>query len=218
VGLATEKPAPGGRISKGTPEAAAFERELLSLMPAVRVFARGVCRNPNSSEDLAQQTLLKALCARDKFSAGTNMKAWLFRILRNQFLSERRRAWRFVELEPGSAEETLVAVDDPYAALALNEARLAMDALPKAQREALSLIGVGGLSYGDAAELCGCRVGTMKSRVSRGRSSLQATLISGRIVRDGRPAGFAMGAILSDLSRIKARAPAPRQQPVRVAA
>jgi RNA polymerase sigma-70 factor (ECF subfamily) len=133
---------------------------------------------------------------------GTNMKAWTFMILRNHFYSEKRRSWRSVQLDQEAAERTLKAVDDPMSPLALDELRLGLNMLPAEQREALILVGAGGFAYEEAAEICGCAVGTVKSRVSRARKALQGILDSGGYKRDGASASEAMGAILGDAARL----------------
>ena len=125
-----------------------------------------------------------------------------FMILRNQFYSEKRRSWRQTQLDQEAAERTLVAVDDPAAPLALDELRRALQALPAEQREALVLVGAGGFAYEEAAEICRCAVGTVKSRVSRARKALQSSLEEGRYDRDGRAAGEAMSAILAEADRL----------------
>ena len=179
-----------------------FKRELVALIPHLRAFARSLAGDPASGDDLAQYALMKAWNARASYQMGTNMKAWTFMILRNQFFSERRRAWRQVQLDQEAAERTLVAVDDPSAALALDDLRLALAKLPAEQREALILVGAGGFGYEDAADICGCAVGTVKSRVSRARRTLHTLMQSGQFERDGRPAGEAMASILADATKL----------------
>jgi RNA polymerase sigma-70 factor (ECF subfamily) len=179
-----------------------FKRELVALIPHLRAFARTLCGDPAAADDLAQDAMLKAWDARASFQLGTNMKAWTFMILRNQFYSEKRRSWRQSQLDQEAAERTLVAADDPEAPVALDELRLALRSLPDEQREALVLVGAGGFAYEEAAEICGCAVGTVKSRVSRARRALQAALEAGAYERDGAPAGEAMGAILADAERL----------------
>jgi RNA polymerase sigma-70 factor (ECF subfamily) len=180
----------------------AFQRELISLIPHLRAFARTLAGDPAAADDLAQDAMLKAWDARASFQMGTNMKAWTFMILRNQFYSEKRRAWRQTQLDQEAAERTLIAVDDPEAPVALDELRLGLDRLPSEQREALILVGAGGFAYEEAAEICGCAVGTVKSRVSRARRALQAILEEGAYERDGRSAGEAMRSILADAERL----------------
>ena len=179
-----------------------FKRELVVLIPHLRAFARSLCGDPTAADDLAQDAMLKAWDARASFQIGTNMKAWTFMILRNQFYSEKRRSWRQSQLDQDVAERTLLAVDDPEAPIALDELRLALRSLPDEQREALVLVGAGGFAYEEAAEICNCAVGTVKSRVSRARRAVQAALVSGGYERDGAAAGDAMGAILSDAERL----------------
>lgn len=180
----------------------AFKRELAALIPHVRAFARTLAGDPAAADDLAQDALMKAWDARRSYQMGTNMKAWTFMILRNQFYSEKRRSWRQTQLDPEVAERTLVAVDDPSSPLALDELRQALTALPPEQREALILVGAGGFAYEEAAAICGCAVGTVKSRVSRARRALQTILESGDYDRDGHSAGDAMGAIMADAERL----------------
>ena len=175
----------------------AFRRELVNLIPHLRAFARTLTGDPTAADDLAQEAMMKAWDARASFEMGTNMKAWTFMILRNQFYTEKRRSWRQSQLDQEAAERTLVAIDDPAAPVALDELRLALAMLPSEQREALVLVGAGGFAYEEAAEICGCAVGTVKSRVSRARRAVQGILDRGDYDRDGAAAGEAMGSILA---------------------
>src|SRR3569623_2104274 len=184
--------------------AAAFKRELVALIPHLRAFARTLAGDPAGADDLAQDAMMKAWDARASYQMGTNMKAWTFMILRNQFYSEKRRSWRQTQLDQEAAERTLVAVDDPEAPVALDELRLGLSMLPAEQREALILVGAGGFAYEEAADICGCAVGTVKSRVSRARRALQGILESGAYKRDGASASDAMRAILADAERLRA--------------
>jgi RNA polymerase sigma-70 factor (ECF subfamily) len=181
-----------------------FRRELTGLIPQLRAFARTLCGDPAAADDLAQDAMLKAWAARATFAMGTNMKAWTFMILRNQFYSEKRRSWRQSQLDPDVAERTLVAVDDPEAPVALDELRQGLAMLPPEQREALILVGAGGFAYEEAAAICDCAVGTVKSRVSRARRALQEILETGGYRRDNAAAGEAMATILADAERLSA--------------
>jgi RNA polymerase sigma-70 factor (ECF subfamily) len=192
--------APAGGGDKGAE--AAFKRELVGLIPHLRAFARTLAGDPASADDLAQEALIKAWDARASYQMGTNMKAWTFMILRNQFYSEKRRSWRQTQLDQEAAERTLVATENPEAPVALDELRLGLSMLPPEQREALILVGAGGFAYEEAAEICGCAVGTVKSRVSRARRSLQAILEAGAYDRDGKSASEAMGSILAEAERL----------------
>jgi RNA polymerase sigma-70 factor (ECF subfamily) len=179
-----------------------FRKILIGLIPQLRAFARTLAGDPTAADDLAQDAMMKAWDARASFELGTNMKAWTFMILRNQFYSEKRRSWRQTQLDQEAAERTLVAVDDPASPVALDELRLALGRLPAEQREALILVGAGGFAYEEAAEICACAVGTVKSRVSRARRALQSILESGDYERDGKAAGEAMGSILAHAERL----------------
>ena len=136
-----------------------FKRDMVALIPHLRAFARTLCGDATAADDLAQDAVMKAWDARSSFQMGTNMKAWTFMILRNQFYSEKRRSWRSTQLDQEAAERTLVAVDDPGSPIALDEMRLALKMLPSEQREALILVGAGGFAYEEAAEICDCAVG-----------------------------------------------------------
>lgn len=181
---------------------AAFKSELVALIPHLRAFARTLAGDPTAADDLAQDAMMKAWDARASYQMGTNMKAWTFMILRNQFYSEKRRSWRQTQLDQEAAERTLVAVDDPEAPVALDELRLGLGMLPAEQREALILVGAGGFAYEEAADICGCAVGTVKSRVSRARRALQGILEAGAYNRDGASASDAMRSILADAERL----------------
>jgi RNA polymerase sigma-70 factor (ECF subfamily) len=194
--------APRGERVTDPARDAQFKTGLVSLIPHLRAFARTLTGDPTAADDLAQDAMMKAWDARASFEMGTNMKAWTFMILRNQFYSEKRRSWRQSQLDQEAAERTLVAIDDPSAPVALDELRLGLAMLPHEQREALVLVGAGGFAYEEAAEICNCAVGTVKSRVSRARRALQAILDRGDYDRDGAAAGEAMGSILAHAERL----------------
>jgi len=153
-----------------------FREELTALIPHLRAFARSLCGNHALADDVAQDAMLKAWKARDKFKPGSNLKAWTFTILRNQFYSIKRRSWRSTPLDQEVAEQTIVAQSDQEKVVQLNELRRGLDSLKDDQREALILVGASGLSYEEAAEICGCAVGTIKSRVSRARKALEVIM------------------------------------------
>ena len=177
----------------------AFETELVALIPNLRAFGRTLTGSPIQGDDLAQDTLAKALASRSSFEMGTNMKAWTFMILRNLFYSDKRRSWRSTPLDPEEAERTLVSVENPTSALELDELRRAMAMLPDDQREALILIGAAGLSYEEAGDVIGVAIGTIKSRVSRARDRLARIYAEGKIDADQLPAHSAMAAILAQI-------------------
>jgi len=153
-----------------------FKAELLGLIPFLRAFARSLCGNQESADDLAQETLVKAWQSRDTFIPGTNLKAWLFTILRNQFYSDRRRAWRQAPWDQEAAERIPGGGNEQSWAAELSDTARALRCLSDEQREALILVGAGGFSYEDAARICACAVGTVKSRVARARKALIAIL------------------------------------------
>ncbi len=187
----------------------AFEAELVALIPNLRAFGRSLAGDPATGDDLAQEALAKAWNARASFAMGTNMKAWVFLILRNQFFSEKRRSWRSTQLDPEVVAQTLVAVTNPSGALEVDELRRAMGMLPAEQREALILIGAAGLAYEEVAEVTGVPVGTVKSRVSRARNRLAVIFAVGKIDTDGAAPDRAMQSIFSAVqTRLTQRAAA----------
>jgi RNA polymerase sigma-70 factor, ECF subfamily len=185
---------------------AEFQSDLVGLLPQLRAFARSLTGRAAEADDLAQETMLSAWRARGSYCMGSNMKAWTFRILRNQFVSDRRRAWRTEPLDPEVAERSLVAADDPSAALDVSDVRRGMLRLSDEQREALILIGAAGLSYEEAAGICQAAVGTIKSRVSRARAALQLILALGDLGDADVPPSEAAAAIHRDADSLRAAA------------
>jgi RNA polymerase sigma-70 factor (ECF subfamily) len=145
---------------------------VLSAVPSLRAFAISLCGNVDRADDLVQETLLRALANINSFQPGTNMSAWLFTILRNHFRSEYRKRRREVEDADGSYAETLKSHPEQHGRMEMSEFKTALAQLPSDQREALILVGASGFSYEEAANICGCAVGTIKSRVNRARTRL----------------------------------------------
>jgi RNA polymerase sigma-70 factor (ECF subfamily) len=185
--------------------AGATSGELTALIPFMRAFARSLCRDATLADDLAQDALANAWRHRSAYTPGTNLKAWVSKIVRNQFYSDRRRSWRVSQLDPDTAERTLLAVSDPYFALELDDVRRAMLELPDEQREALTLIGVAGLSYEEVAEICGCAEGTIKSRVSRARQRLSTILAGGAMSARKCVPGGVMASMLAEAEALRPR-------------
>lgn len=146
--------------------------EIVTHLPALRAFALSLTRNGASADDLVQDSIVKAWRNIDKFAAGTNMRAWLFTILRNTYYSDRRRAKREVADPDGVFAGQLASKPDHDGRLAMRDFFTAFAQLPDEQREALVLVGASGFAYEEAAETCGVAVGTIKSRVNRGRKRL----------------------------------------------
>ena len=168
---------------------AVFKRDMLAAIPALRSFARGLSGNRDLADDLAQETLLKAWAARASFRPGTNFKAWLFTILRNHFYSQGRRASRFAAWDPDLADRILVTPPDQGLAIHFADLERGLGKLPLGQREALVLVATHGLHYEEAAEVMGCAVGTVKSRVARARLSLMRFLDGPPLAAGSAPDG-----------------------------
>jgi RNA polymerase sigma-70 factor, ECF subfamily len=151
---------------------ASLRDAVLAAVPSLRAFAISLCGNVDRADDLVQETLLRALANIDSFQPGTNMSAWLFTILRNHFRSEYRKRRREVEDGDGSYAETLKSQPEQHGRVEFEEFRTALAKLPPDQREALVLVGASGFSYEEAASICECAVGTIKSRVNRARTRL----------------------------------------------
>ncbi len=149
---------------------------LVAQIGNLRAFAVSLCGDRERADDLVQETLFKAWNHLDSFEEGTNLKAWLFTILRNTYFSERRRKKREVEDVDGAYAARLSSIPEQHGHMDMQDFRDALSELPDDQREALVLVGAAGFSYEEAAEISGCAVGTIKSRVNRARRRLADTL------------------------------------------
>lgn len=149
-----------------------FHTLLTPQTQALKHFAQRLTGNEHRAEDLVQVTMLKAWVKRDSFKPDTNLRAWLFTILRNTFYSDLRKYRREVEDVDGLRAAALFEEPRQDHVLALKELIFAIGDLPARQRKPLVLMGAYGFSQLEAAEACGCTVGTIKSRVSRGRTTL----------------------------------------------
>ncbi len=154
----------------------AFKTALLAELPALRAFGISLSGSHDKADDLVQETVMKAWASHVSFVEGTNLRAWLFTIMRNTYFSQYRKARREVQDVDGEAAARLVSVPGQHGHLDLDDFRAALDALAPDQREALVLVGASGFSYEEAAEICGCAVGTIKSRVNRARAKLMQAL------------------------------------------
>jgi RNA polymerase sigma-70 factor, ECF subfamily len=150
---------------------AALKDDLLKAIPKLRAYAKNLCRSTERADDLVQETILKALAHINTFVPGSNLTAWLYTILRNEFYSAFRKSRREVE-DSGDRHAALLQVRPVQEGhMHFLDVRDALTRLSAEQREALMLV-VSGLSYQEAAEMCGCASGTMKSRISRARDKL----------------------------------------------
>lgn len=156
-------------ITQASPQ---LKTDLLSAIPNLRAFAVSLCGNPDRADDLVQETLVKAWSNLGSFVEGTNMPAWLFTILRNIYYSEYRKRRREVADSEGTIAARLATAPAQNGHMDFLDFREALQKLPADQREALVLIGASGMSYEEAAGICNCAVGTMKSRVNRARNRL----------------------------------------------
>jgi RNA polymerase sigma-70 factor, ECF subfamily len=151
---------------------ASFKDELVAEMGNLRAFAISLSGSASVADDLVQEALLRAWSNFDKFQPGTNMRAWLFTILRNVYFSNCRKGAREVQDSDGLYAQRVVVPGDQESHIELQDFRRALTLLPPEQREALILVGASGLSYDEAAGVCEVEIGTIKSRVSRARSRL----------------------------------------------
>lgn len=151
---------------------AQIKADLIAAIPNLRAFAVSLSGNPDRADDLVQETLVKAWSNIGSFVEGTNLPAWLFTILRNIYYSEYRKRRREVADPEGAIAGKLATAPAQNSHMDLLDFNAALQLLPSDQREALILIGASGLSYEEAAGICGCAIGTMKSRVNRARNRL----------------------------------------------
>jgi RNA polymerase sigma-70 factor (ECF subfamily) len=170
--------APVEHVALSDPE---FKKQLAQVIPHLRAFGRSLSGSRDLADDLVQETLLKAWAARQRFQAGTNMRAWTFIILRNLYLSQMRRARFKGEWDDLVADRILAAPASQDRHVELGDMQRALLHLPQPQREALILVGAGGFAYEEAAEICQVAVGTIKSRVARGRVALETILSEGSL-------------------------------------
>jgi RNA polymerase sigma-70 factor, ECF subfamily len=175
----------------------AIRDKMLAAIPNLRAFAYSLCGSSDRADDLVQEALTRAIDKIDHFTPGTNLNAWLFTILRNHFRSEFRKRRREVEDVDGKHADRLVSQPGQIGRIEFQELRDALATLPDSQREALILVGASGFSYEEAADISGCAVGTVKSRVNRARARL-AELLS---MEDGAfSADHQMKAVVGDIA------------------
>lgn len=169
----------------GIASSAAWREAIVEKLPSLRAFARSLCRDASDADDIVQDTLLKAWAYRRNFQAGTNLRAWLFTILRNSWYSAAARRGREVADVDGRRAAAMSAEAAQEWAMELSDLRAALDDLPPEHREAIVMVGAAGLSYEEAAGIADCALGTIKSRVNRARNQLaQALDVDRPVLRD----------------------------------
>jgi RNA polymerase sigma-70 factor, ECF subfamily len=150
-----------------------IDRDILDCLPNLRAYARALVRNPDRADDLVQDAVVRALGAVDQFRPGTNFKGWIFTILRNGYFNELRRNRGFMQPIEAADLEGYSTPPDQQAGLEFDDFNRVFSLLPAEQREALVLVGAEGYAYGEAAAICNCPIGTIKSRVGRARNELK---------------------------------------------
>lgn len=153
-----------------------FRQKLIAAIPGLRAFGMSLTARADMADDLVQETLMKAWKHHDSFDPGTNLRAWLYTILRNEFYTQLRKRKREVEDADGVYSSQVAVAGEQEGHLDLEDLRGALAKLPEDQREAILLIGASGFSYEEAAEICGVAVGTIKSRVNRARKRLSVLM------------------------------------------
>ncbi|HZG29641.1 MAG TPA: sigma-70 family RNA polymerase sigma factor [Ensifer sp.] len=153
-----------------------FKRELLKTLPSLRAFAISLTGTYDKADDLVQEAVVRAWSRQDSFELGTNMKAWLFTILRNEFYSQMRKRGREVSDAEGTYTAQMSVHPNQIGAIDMKDFTKALNKLAEDQREAIILVCASGFSYEEAANICGCAVGTIKSRINRARGRLQELL------------------------------------------
>jgi RNA polymerase sigma-70 factor, ECF subfamily len=149
-----------------------FREQLVAAIPGLRAFGLSLTARGDRADDLVQETLMKAWKHYDSFEPGSNMKAWLYTILRNEFYTQLRKRKREVEDADGFYSSRVAVHAEQEGHLDMADLRGALAHLPEDQREAIILVGASGFSYEEAAEICSVAVGTIKSRVNRARARL----------------------------------------------
>ncbi len=164
-----------------------FRDQLVAIIPALRAFARGLCGNRDVADDMVQDAMTRAWAARQSYTPGSNFRAWMFMILRNHYYTTLRKNARMVSWDPEVAERVLVVAPAQHDGLNVQDVQAALLKLPSEQREVLLLIGANGVSYEEAAEIMGCAIGTIKSRLARGRVALAALIDGPPFEDDAKP-------------------------------
>jgi RNA polymerase sigma-70 factor (ECF subfamily) len=195
--MSAQQPAPDDQKDTAG-EQEAVRGEMLTAIPRLRAFGISLCGDVDQADDLVQETLHRALASIGSFQPGTNMLAWLTTILRNLFYTNYRKRRREVEDEDGRYAASLKSQPEQEGRLEFDELRAALSQLAPDQREALILVSASGFSYEEAAKICNCAPGTIKSRVNRARSRL-AKLMAVESADDFGP-DHVTRAVLSDNS------------------
>jgi RNA polymerase sigma factor (sigma-70 family) len=195
------------KLDASTRLSSQFQSEFIALIPQLRMFSRALCGRRAIAEDMVQEALAKAWRSRDRFEPGTNLKAWLFTILRNEFCSHARRGWRETHWDSYKGERIAGPANEQEWAMNLSDAARALAGLSEGQRNALILVGAGGFSYEDAAEICGTAMGTVKSRVARARIALVSILDGDKPLPPNSPTR-SVGASENILAQLTALTPA----------
>jgi RNA polymerase sigma-70 factor (ECF subfamily) len=183
-----------------------IDNDILACLPHLRAFARSLTGDRDRADDLVQDAVLRALSASEQYTPGTNFKAWIFTILRNLYFNEFRRNRALMRPLEAADLEIHATAPSQQAGLEFDDFRRAFRMLPPEQREALVLVGADGFRYEEAAAICGCPVGTIKSRVARARGEIERLLGSG-----GRPTSANQEEASSALPKRRA-AHAPKRQ------
>jgi RNA polymerase sigma-70 factor, ECF subfamily len=173
----------------GKAQDSSLREDLVAAIPNMRAFAISLCGNRDRADDLVQEALVKAWNHLDSFEQGTNLKAWLFTILRNAYFSELRKSKREVADSDGQLAARLSVPPEQQGHLELMDLYNALSKLPPDQREALILVGAEGFSYEDAATISGCAVGTVKSRVNRARAKVSELITASEDAASEAPRG-----------------------------
>lgn len=208
--LGSDEPPAGPPTGIAMLSDAEFKQALAAVIPHLRAYGRSLSGSADLADDLVQETMLKAWMARDRFIAGTNMRAWTHVILRNVYFSMARRARFKGEWDEYSADLLLAIPAGQESHVALGDMQRALMQLPAEQREALILMGASGMSCEEVAVISQCAVGTVKSRVARARVALRALLDGGQLAHARADVRGDQGSALDQIMAQAQRLAAPR--------